>query len=835
MRGSESSQRLVAGRYRLEEVLGRGGMGVVWRATDELIGRPVAVKEVRPPPGLPAEDRVLFGERALREARAAGRINHPSVVAIHDVVFATGDDEAVYIVTELVTAPTLAEVLRREGALPAGRVAVMAIRLLDALGAAHAIGVVHRDVKPSNIMVLDGDEVKLVDFGIAHAGEETRLTREGVLGSTGYLAPELFHGASPTPASDLWAVGMTLLHAINGQGPFDGASTAAIIHAVLYGDLPPVRCEPPLATVITGLLVRDPRHRLTGRAAGILLGASPVPSAPESTQGDPVSDDAASGGDSWEKSPTTLRPVAIGPPRRQASAAEHIEAPSDDDAEPPTLAVTSPQPSRPGTRLVLAVQIGLLLWVELLMFDVLLLSDLPGWMLFVYLLLSPLLVAPMFVGLRGPWQGTLRLAPLGLVFENKPPAKSHTLSWEHVNSLGVGRGAGGSRFAVRLAPTVPRIWRTGMQLAGSRRKGDGPGPSWMVGDIAMTPEQVRDRLRAAVPARVPINDLTEGESHEPRVSVRARRVALSIVILAGLVVGGHAYRHEHRVGLAKITDNPVGVLAFSPDGAVLASAGGYGTDITLWDVATKRATAVLSGHRKSVTTLSFSPNGTALASGDEGNEIKLWNVRDHRATATLSFTDADYGDIDQVLFAPNGGSIAAVRLGDVKVWRLAALKQPVAMAEVSSSTKTLRFSADGRLLLGIDRDGARHTWETASGRATDAQVDGVPPWERHEGDQVQVRDSGSGRILATLTNPGYVTAAVLGPEDLLVTGSHEEVRVWSIGTNKTVRALKGGFFDLLDSDFPDADLLALSPDGATVAIAGSQPSGLWLWRFRSNN
>ena len=271
MRESATARPLVAGRYRLEDMLGRGAMGVVWRATDELIGRSVAVKEVGPPPGLPVEERTLFRERALREARAAGRINHPAAVTIYDVVPATGDDEAVYIVTELVTAPTLAEVLRREGAVSAHRVAMLAVRLLDALEAAHTVGVVHRDVKPSNIMVLDDAEVKLVDFGIAHTSGETRLTRVGVVGSAGYLAPELFQGESPSPAADLWAAGMTLLHAVDGREPFDGASTAAAIHGVLYGDLPPVRCDPPLADVIGGLLTRDPQRRMTLPQARKLL------------------------------------------------------------------------------------------------------------------------------------------------------------------------------------------------------------------------------------------------------------------------------------------------------------------------------------------------------------------------------------------------------------------------------------------------------------------------------------------------------------------------------------------------------------------------------------
>jgi serine/threonine protein kinase len=150
-------------------------------------------------------------------------------------------------------------------------VLTLGVRILDALDAAHRIGVVHRDVKPGNIMILPDDQVKLIDFGIAHAMDETRLTRDGIMGSTGYLAPELFHGQDPTPASDLWAVGATLCHAIIGHGPFDRDSTAATLHAILYDELPPLPCQPPLSTVITGLLTRDTDARMTSRQARDLL------------------------------------------------------------------------------------------------------------------------------------------------------------------------------------------------------------------------------------------------------------------------------------------------------------------------------------------------------------------------------------------------------------------------------------------------------------------------------------------------------------------------------------------------------------------------------------
>ncbi|WP_276328684.1 MULTISPECIES: WD40 repeat domain-containing serine/threonine protein kinase [Streptomyces violaceusniger group] len=298
----------MAGRYRLEGVLGRGGMGVVWRAVDELIGRSVAVKELRAPEGLSTQERAVVAERALREARSAGRINHPGVVAIHDVVPATAEDDAVYIVMELVKGASLADVLQRQGALPEQRVAVLGARTLEALDAAHAIGLVHRDVKPSNILTLPGDEVKLVDFGIAHAADDTRLTRHGVAGSTGYMAPELFEGDPPSPASDLWSLGATLFHALKGSGPFDRPSTAATLRAILQDDLPPLDSGSQLSELIAGLLTRDTAHRITSRQAATLLEAAatatPGTAGTSSTKSATTTQDT-DGHATWEEQPTT--------------------------------------------------------------------------------------------------------------------------------------------------------------------------------------------------------------------------------------------------------------------------------------------------------------------------------------------------------------------------------------------------------------------------------------------------------------------------------------------------------------------------------------------------
>jgi eukaryotic-like serine/threonine-protein kinase len=264
-----TAPRLLNNRYAVLGELGRGGMGVVWRAEDRVIGRQVAVKEVRLPSGVAPAERAVFQERVLREARSAGRLNDPAVITVYDVLH---EGDATFIVMELVPAPTLSELVRSAGPLPPDRVADLARQALAALETAHAAGIVHRDVKPSNLMVLPNGRIKLADFGIAQAVDDPRLTSSGALiGSPGYLAPERLHGGGASPATDLWALGATLYFAVQGQSPFERSSTAATLHAVLTEVPPLTRCAGPLASAITGLLIADPATRLTAPQVRALL------------------------------------------------------------------------------------------------------------------------------------------------------------------------------------------------------------------------------------------------------------------------------------------------------------------------------------------------------------------------------------------------------------------------------------------------------------------------------------------------------------------------------------------------------------------------------------
>jgi serine/threonine protein kinase len=259
-----SADALIAGRYRLEAELGSGGMGRVWRAYDELLHRSVAVKEVHFPPDLPAADRERLAGRTLREARAVAAIDTHAAVRVFDIV---EQDGRPWIVMELVRGGTLTELLRRSSTLPPAEVARIGLAVLDALEAAHAAGVLHRDVKPSNILIGDDGRVALTDFGIATVDGDASSgdTTSGVIvGSPSYIAPERAHGHQPTAASDLWSLGATLWTAAEGRPPYEGPTAFAVMASVTSDDPPDcARCPEQLADVLRALMDRDPAARPT--------------------------------------------------------------------------------------------------------------------------------------------------------------------------------------------------------------------------------------------------------------------------------------------------------------------------------------------------------------------------------------------------------------------------------------------------------------------------------------------------------------------------------------------------------------------------------------------
>ncbi|ABL81488.1 MULTISPECIES: serine/threonine-protein kinase [unclassified Nocardioides] len=267
---------MIAGRYTLEREVGRGGMGAVWLGRDEVLGRQVALKRVGLAPGVTTPDLA----RAEREARLAARLNHPHVVAVYDLVIEGPDNTEQWLVMEYVEGSTLAELLRRDGAMTPDRAAAFLGQAADALAAAHAAGIVHRDVKPSNILVAPDGQVKLSDFGIARAEADASLTQTGlVTGSPAYLSPEVASGQQATDASDVWSLGATLFHALAGHPPYEvGDNLLGALYRIVHEDPPRLPEAGWLAPLLLATMCREPADRWSmARVRDVLVAGPSTP------------------------------------------------------------------------------------------------------------------------------------------------------------------------------------------------------------------------------------------------------------------------------------------------------------------------------------------------------------------------------------------------------------------------------------------------------------------------------------------------------------------------------------------------------------------------------
>jgi eukaryotic-like serine/threonine-protein kinase len=262
----------LAGRYRLQELIGRGAMGEVWLAEDQLLHRTVAVKQ------LLAEratgDDPTHAERVMREARIAGRLNHPNAVAVHDLVVSDG---VPLVVMEYVKGESLGARIRERGPLPPAEAARLIADVAGALAAAHAAGIVHRDVKPDNVLIGQDGTVKLVDFGIAKASEDAGLTQTGMtIGTPSYIAPEVARGGVPAPSADIWSLATTLYTAVEGHPPFGGGNEGALVvlTRIINDPIPPPQHAGPLTPTIMRMLDRDPSRRPSAASVRTLLTAA---------------------------------------------------------------------------------------------------------------------------------------------------------------------------------------------------------------------------------------------------------------------------------------------------------------------------------------------------------------------------------------------------------------------------------------------------------------------------------------------------------------------------------------------------------------------------------
>ncbi|MFK3985672.1 serine/threonine-protein kinase [Micromonospora sp. NPDC050397] len=334
-------QVVIAGRYRLLQPVGRGGMGRVWLARDEMLHRDVAVKEVVPPDWMTESERDDLRQRTLREARTAARLNHPNVVRVYDVIH-TGDTP--WIVMEYVRSRSVQEVLQTDGPLPPVRVAEIGREVLAALRAAHRAGVLHRDVKPHNVLLSDEGRVVLTDFGLATVdGGDGAMTRAGiVLGSPQYVAPERAADGTSSVEADLWSLGATLYAAVEGRSPYARSTAMATLTALAVA--PPDRAQRagPLRPVLSGLLRRDPRQRLSAVEVERLLRR--------------ITDT----GSKTSRNPLARPRTPVEPAPREQSGPVATDAPTDGGGSATDLAMTDDR-RRPGWRVTTAIGVGFVL------------------------------------------------------------------------------------------------------------------------------------------------------------------------------------------------------------------------------------------------------------------------------------------------------------------------------------------------------------------------------------------------------------------------------------------------------------------------------------------
>ncbi|MDX3227437.1 protein kinase [Streptomyces sp. ME19-01-6] len=338
--------RLIAGRYRLAEQIGRGGMGTVWRAEDELLDRQVALKQLHISPHLTEDEVATLFERTRREARSAARIAHPNVVVVHDVV---EDSGLPCIVMEYVPSTTLGDLLKTGRTVTPDEAARIGRGMIAALRAAHAAGVLHRDVKPGNVLLGDEGRVVLTDFGIAMATGTSTLTKTGeVVGSIDYIAPERIRGRTPGPSSDLWALGATLYQAIEGRPPFRKATPIETGYAIAVDPLEPPLRAGPLTGLIEGLLAKEPEDRPTAeQTERALRGPAGLPETTSMPRPDPTSDTTRLFTPSYDPASAPPYDPASASPYEPASAS--ASTPTPPYAHPSTPAPVSYAPPTPPT------------------------------------------------------------------------------------------------------------------------------------------------------------------------------------------------------------------------------------------------------------------------------------------------------------------------------------------------------------------------------------------------------------------------------------------------------------------------------------------------------
>ena len=706
---------LISGRYRLVKVLGAGGMGQVWLGQDELIGREVAIKELLLPSGITDEQREMLTARAMREARAAGRLSHPGIITVHDVI---EHDGAPLIVMEFVRGRSLADAIKAEGALPVERAAAIARAMFAALRVAHGAGIIHRDLKPGNVL-LDGDRVVITDFGIASLAGDAQLTRSGmIMGTPTYMAPEQAEHERASAASDLWSVGATLYAAAEGRPPFEGEGVMAVLSAVLTRDPRPPQRAGRLTPLLYALLRKDPNQRPTlDQAERLLAAAAGGSEVAAQTARLPASPDAPAGRVPPGQAPAAYaglppQPYPGLPPQPYPGAPGPTLPPGHQDL---TQGASAP-PGRRGSGRGIALLIGAGALVLLASVTWLVLDQ----------------------GREGE--------------QGSPPAAGAN-STRTAKSDGGGPGAGNAgrpgtpvdiTNALQLTGSPARItsvafspdgallasvdddlvdggaktllWNTGngkrvATLVGPPGLGGSsvnavafsPDGKWLVSGGNRLGEstylwRVSDRRR--------VGPLDQSESIMKSLAFSPDGRAIAGVTHRGTVTIWDKATRRVRVGLPD--GNGFGNVVFSPDSRLLANPG-LGQVVRLSDAATGRTVRTITDVTGS--DVAFSPDGRTLAvpDSDGTHSLRLYDVATGRSTVAFDRTEGDL--VANVIYSPDGKTIASWGYGNViRLWDVASGRVRANLIGHSGQVNSVVFSRDGKKIASGSQDKTIRIW-----------------------------------------------------------------------------------------------------------------------------
>lgn len=677
----------VGGRYLLIESVGRGGMGRVWRAHDQVLDRDVAVKEVLLPAQVPEEHTELLA-RTMREARAAARLSHPGVVTVHDVVEHEGTP---WIVMEFISGLSLSAEIAQNGRLPWPRVAEIGAQVADALAHAHAAGIVHRDLKPDNIL-LSGHRAVVTDFGIALIIDATtKLTGTGVrIGTWGYMAPEQLEASNVGPSADMWALGATLYTAVQGAPPFAAPTLAALLAAIVTRQPLPADHAGELRELLGLLLSKKAAQRPHARDVAALLAnyrtrapelrASNEPRKPASRLSGQIMSSreaAAATGNSPESSAST----ADVPRRSSGSPSPGLQSPASTGA---TI-------RKRGRRRTIAVLVAAVAAIAAIVIPL----TLPS-------------------GGNSPSGGSPRTSPSSQQSNTRPPGGTLTATLPNpgrVDSVafmpnGETLAAGDDNGSTYLWNTSTRT-RTALSIPGS----GGYYPA-----VAYAPDG--KTLAATNDTAVYLWNTTT----DTKTAVLADPSSAGVFSIAfapdGKTVAiadgnGHVYLWD--IGTATktltITDpghNSPWAVAFASDSKAIAFTDQ--TNVYLWNTVSHSITATLTDpSTKGILCVAFAPGGKSLATGDDNGHSYLWNAVTGARIATL--TEPAGQSIESLAYAPNGKILATGDFkGHIYLWNIANGNRAATLVGPNSLITSMAFTVDGGKLAASNYDGQVYLW-----------------------------------------------------------------------------------------------------------------------------